>query len=118
MSESPEIKPTKTLGEHFAAALRKSRGSRPASFYLLFAIVAVLLLGGQIYFIQDDPKQFAFFLSLYFIFFFVVIFRAILDVFDIARQHIRERERVFSSTIGDPEFAEELGRSVAKKHQN
>lgn len=107
----------KTLNEHFGLAWRHARGRRPASSYLLLAILAVALLGVQFVHIRDDPRKFAFFLSLNFIFFFVVLFRALVDFFEIARDHFRERERLFRTTLGDEEFVEQLGRRVAENEK-
>lgn len=105
---------SKTLGEHFGRAFREMNRRRPFSVYLLFAMFIVVLLGSQIVYVWDDPKEFAFFLSLNFVFFFVVTYRALVDFFEIARDHLRERESVFRNTLGEPEFVRELGRSVAE----
>lgn len=107
----------KTLREHFGRALAESRARRPFSFYLLFAIVIVVLLGAQIVYVRDNPKQFALFLALNFIFFFVVLFRALVDAFEIVRDHFRAREAVYRSTLGDPEFTRELGKRVAESDE-
>lgn len=103
-----------TLRGYLMQALRESNRRRPVSFYLLFAIIAVLILGSQIVYVKDDPKRFALFLSLSFLFFFVVAYRAVVDFFEIVRNHFRERETAFRSTLGDEEFVKELGRRVTK----
>lgn len=103
-----------TLMGYFIKSIRESSRHRPASFYLLFAIIAVLILGSQIVYVKDDPKRFALFLSLNFIFFFVVASRAIVDFFEILRRHFRERDVAFRSTLGEEEFVRELGQSVTK----
>ena len=110
----PPIKPVKTFRDHVRAGLARSARDRPASFYLLLGMVVVILLGGQVVYVKDDPKQFALFLSLYFLFFFVLIFRAILDSFDIARAHFRRSEGLLSEVFEEDGFAVQLGRSVAQ----
>ncbi len=113
----PEIEPIKSVGERLRAAFMRSLRSRPIGFYMLLAMVLVLLMGGQIVYVKDDPKRFAFFLSLYFIFFIVLIFRAILDCFDIVREHFRKSEGLLRETFTEDEFAARLGRSVAEKEK-
>ena len=113
--DDQEVKAPKSLLDHIRTVQSRRDRKRPASFYLLCAIVVVLLLGAQIVYVKDDPKHFALFLTLYFIFFFVVIFRAILDGFDIVRSHFRENEQLLSRTFVDDGFAERLGAQVAEK---
>ncbi len=108
--------PSPTLREHFRRAFRELNARRPFSVYLLLAILIVVLLGSQIVYVREDPKRFASFLTLNFVFFFLVLYRAIVDFFEIARNHFREKESLFRSTIGEPEFAQELGKSVAEKN--
>ena len=114
VSMDHEPRAPKSLGEHFGRAIRELNRRRPFSVYLMLAMFVVILLGSQIYYIREDPKRFALFLSLNFAFFLVVTYRAIVDFFDILRSHFREREAVYRETLGDAEFVEELGRSVAK----
>jgi hypothetical protein len=84
------------------------------SLFLLLAMTVAIFLGVQYVEVRDDPKRFAWFLGLYFIFFLIVIGRAVLEMFDIVREHIREREAVFKSTFCEGDFTEELGRRVSK----
>ena len=109
---SPE--PTRTLWQHFCRGWEKVCARRPFSFYLLFAILIVALLGIQVVKVRENPKQFALFLTLMFIFCFAVVVRAILDVIDIIRRHFTEHESVFGTTLGEKEFVSELGRRVAE----
>jgi len=88
--------------------------TRPASAYLLIAMIVVLLLGYQMVNFRDDPRRFALFLILMFVFFFAVMLRAIIDFFEIARNHVRERGKLFKTTIGEKEFIGELGRRVSE----
>ena len=100
------------LGIRILRAIRRSQNRLPVSLYLLIAMVAVLLLGTQIVLVREDPKRFAFYLALMFIFFFVVMFRAVVDVVEISRKHFREREDLFRNTLGDTDFVSELGKRV------
>ncbi len=81
----------------------------------MVAMVVALLMGGQIVYVRDDPKKFAFLLSLYFIFFLVIIVRAVLEFFDVVRQHVREREGLFRETFAKDGFAAELGQRVGEQ---
>jgi hypothetical protein len=109
-----KIDPPKTLWMHVRKVAGDMNRARPASAYLLIAIVVVLLLGQQIVYVRSDPRRYAFFLSLLFVFFFVVIFRAVIDCVEIAKRHFSEREKLFQTTIGEKDFAAELGRRVAE----
>lgn len=110
-SEHP-AQPSKHVGNLFLRAIRASRTRVPVSFYLLIAIVIVLLLGAQMVLVRDDPRRFAFYLVLMFTFFFIVIFRAVVDGIEIAKKHFRERENLFHDTLGDADFVSELGKRV------
>lgn len=103
-----------SLASAVARALRAWRPRRPVSLFLLFAMIVALLLGVQVVKVLDDPRQFAFLLSLYFVFFMVVIARATMDLFDVIREHVREREGVFRETFTRDGFANDLGQRVAK----
>ena len=116
-SHGDGIRPVKSLRERVWEAVRRSARERPVSFYLLLAMVVMLVLGGQIVYVKDNPKQFAIFLSLYFLFFFVLIYRAVLDAFDIARRHFRKRESLFKETFVADGFAERLGNRVARSEK-
>ena len=118
MTEKPsEIKSSKTLAMHVRNVLAEMNRTRPFSFYLLIAMIVVLLLGVQIVHVRDNPRQFAFFLSLLFVFFFAVMVRAIVDFVEIVRSHFSEGERIFRSTLGEEEFIAELGRRVNEKRE-
>ncbi len=95
-------------------AVRGWRPRRPVSLFLMGAMLVVLILGAQVWYVIEDPKGFAFFLSLYFVFFLVVIGRAVADMFDIVREHVRDRERIFKDTFANDGFAQELGQRVSK----
>lgn len=111
----PEFKPVNSLGTHIAKVWWDIQKSRPKSFYLLLAIIVVLLLGLQMAALRDSPRQFAFVLSLMFIFFGAVMVFAVLEFGEIVRKHLRERRELFRSTLGEPEFIAELGKKVSEK---
>lgn len=113
-----DIRRVKSLGERFWSGLCVAAKSRPVSFYLSFALIFMLLLGVRIFRVMDDPKQFVLLLSLYFVFFFVLMFRAILDAFDIARDHFRKKEELFRETFAADGFADRLGSSVARNSED
>ncbi len=104
----------KTLKRTFAKALWRSHTSRPMSFYLLLAIIVVMILGTQLVYFRNDPTQFALYLTLMFVFYFVVAFRATLDFFDITRSHLKEQQALYRNTLGENEFVCELGRRVTE----
>ena len=94
--------------------LRKRRLRHRVSLFLMLAMTVALFLGVRFAQSLDDPKRLAWFLSLYFVLFLFVIGRALFEMLDILREHIRERESVFKSTFHDGDFADELGRRVGK----
>jgi len=112
--ESPE--PTESaarpMSYWLSRASRNVSGWRPASFWLLLAILVVMVLGLRMVGVRDDPKQFALYLTLMLVFFFVVIARAIVDCIDIWRRGFSERERLFKDTLGDDEFVAKLSKRV------
>jgi undecaprenyl pyrophosphate phosphatase UppP len=120
--ERLDVPPRKTLWTQLCAGWRKANSARPASFYLLIAIVLVLLLalplarsGKESAQTDKDPRRIALFLTLMFIFIAVVAVRALIDFVEILRRHRKERAQIFRSTLGDQEFVKELGRRVAEK---
>jgi len=115
--EGFNLPPRKTLWTYFREGLRRAHARRPMSFYLLAAIPIALLLGTRLLDVNASPERFAFYLSLFFVFFFVVLWRAIVDLIDIARKHFAESERVFASTLGDSEFVNRLGERVGEKRE-
>ncbi len=113
--QRPQEPRPRTLREYFWRSMRDTHRRRPVSFYLMFAILAVVCLGGQVVYVRDDPKRFATFLSLNFIVFGVIAARAIIDFFDIARAHFHEKEVLYRATLGEEEFVRALGGRVAEK---
>lgn len=99
----------RTLGEHFRRAVRARRSWRPASFYLLLAIPVVLILAVPVFYTRDNPKKFALHLSLVFVFIFVVVLCAVVDVIEISRRHFAERRDAWQKTLGEEEFVHKLG---------
>lgn len=112
----PEGKDTspRTLRGHFARAFIEAHKRRPISFYLIFAILAVVLLGGQVVYVREDPRRFALFLTLNFVAFFVIMMRALFDFMEIMRDHFRASEDLYRETLGESNFTHELGRRVSE----
>jgi len=108
-TDEPEIPEHKTLWMYFRRGLRRANAERPVSFYLLLAIPVVLLLGLRMTEVQNAPKQFAFYLTAFFIFFLVIMQRALIDFIEIVRRHHREHKTIFSNTFGDTDFSARLG---------
>lgn len=86
-----------------------------SSFYLLIAMIVALLLGGPLLLAREDPTRFAFYLSLYFVFFFAVLYRAVVDFVEISKRHLKDREQVYRDTLGAEDFVKELSERVAEK---
>ena len=110
-ADDPEMPEYKTLWMYFREGLARANAERPVSFYLLLAIPIVLLLGSRIVEVQNAPKQFAFYLAVFFIFFLVLVQRALIDFIEIARHHYREHKDIFRSTLGDTDFTARLRKS-------
>lgn len=109
-----DLQKRKSIAEMFWRAWNERARNYPVSFYLLFAIVIVLLLGSQIYVVREDPRRYALFLVLNFTFFGVVVFIALLDALDIVRRAVRERKRLYTETLGDTAFTSELSRRISQ----
>lgn len=115
--EPAENKRPKSLWEYIRAGYQRLHEQRTISFYLVFAVFTVFVLSLQVLRYRDDPFRFAFLLSLLFIFFFIVVFRAIIDLVEILRRNLSEKRDVYRTTLGDEAFARELGRRVREKRQ-
>ncbi|MBI2424681.1 MAG: hypothetical protein HYV27_17760 [Candidatus Hydrogenedentes bacterium] len=98
----------RTLAQHVARGLQELHQWRPTSFYLLLATPLVLLLGAQLGRLRDNPGQFAFVLSLLFVFFAIVVLRALMDLLEIMRKRLREERDSFQQTLGDQGFVNAL----------
>jgi len=102
--EPREPRPTPTLWSQFREALKRGHRRRPASFYLLLATPVVLYLAVDLLAHRDEPRRFAIGLILLMLFFGVVLVRAVMDLFDIGRRHLRDSSRTYRETLGDEEF--------------
>ncbi|MBP8128386.1 MAG: hypothetical protein KA184_02315 [Candidatus Hydrogenedentes bacterium] len=94
---------------------QSSRRWRPVSFYLLLIIPLVMLLGLQMVTSRDNPRRFALVLSLMFLFFGILLLRAVMDLFDIARRRLREERDSFRDTLGDKSFTNALRRRIRER---
>lgn len=109
-----ELPALPTLRGYIREALRQAHTWRPISFYFLLAIPVVTVLGTQMFRFEDEPARFALILSLMFIFFGVVLLRAVMDLFEISRRRLREDRAAWTETLGDAAFIEELGSRVRR----
>lgn len=109
--EPPESS-ARPMRYYISRAARNLSGWRSVSFYLMLAMLIVTVLGLGIIRVREDPRQFGLYLILLFVFFFVVIARAIVDCMDIWRRNFSERERLYKETLGEDEFVGQLARSV------
>jgi len=101
---------------YFRDGLRRARARRPMSFYLLLAIPVALLAAAGLLENRDAPVQFATTVGLLIGFFGLLMLRAVADVFDITRDHLRGRREVARGTLFQPEFAKSLGEKVRGAH--
>jgi hypothetical protein len=113
-NDEAAYRPPMTLRRAFLAALRERRAWLPVSFYMLLAIPVVLLLGLPL-FRNATPARFAMALSILFIFFGIVLIRAIMDIFEITRRHYREHRAAYAETVGDAGFVADLGARVRRE---
>lgn len=107
-----EPKPVMTLGMHVRKVWKDLSRGRPASFYLLLAIIVVMVLGLQIAQYRDDPKRSVFVLCCLFVFFFAVMVFAVLEAGQIVRRHLHDKRELWRSTLGEEQFLAELGKRV------
>ncbi len=114
---APEMKSSPTLGEHIRTALRRSHAWRPTSFYLLLAVPVVLYLGADMFRHPDDPYRFALGLGMLFIFFGVLLLRAVLDIFEIVRKRMHAENDNWRKTLGEQDFINELGDRVKNQRK-
>lgn len=112
-----EFKPVKSLWTHVQNANRRISEFRPTSFYLLIAIIVVLLLGLQIAEYRENPARSTFVLGLLFLFFFAVMVFAVLEAGQIVRRSLREKRELWQSTLGEEAFLTELSKRV-REHRD
>lgn len=89
----------------------------PVSFYLLLAIIVMLLLGVNGFRDLDDPRRLAFSLTVFLVFFGAVVYRAMIDGVDIARKHLREEGSLMKDVFERDDFAETLHERVKASEQ-
>lgn len=107
----PPARHPRTAWKYLREGLQRAHRRRPVSFYLLLAMPLALVAAAGLL-DRTDVRQFFGVLALLIVFFGVVMIRAVGDLFDIARAHLREERRSFRDTIGEPLFAESLGARV------
>ena len=86
----------------------------PVSFYLLLAIIVMLLLGIKGFSDLEDPRKLAFTMVVFMIFFAAVVYRALVDAVDIARKHFREDGTLMNDVFERDGFSTTLNRRQQK----
>lgn len=89
-------------------AAKRIWAGRTPSFTLLMLVLGVALLGPQMVFFRDDPQRYGLILILTLAFFLVGMLIAIIECLRIFRKHLKQKEAVYRTTLGDPTFADEL----------
>ena len=87
---------------------------RPVSIMVLAAIVVVVLMGLNYVFVKDNPERFAGFLMMNFLFFFIAVVLAIDDIVRIITASFKQRNEIYSDTLGDQEFRNQLREEVQR----
>lgn len=109
MDHRPEqLRPIRTLWQHFWQGLKKAQRRRPLSFYLLLSIPVVLLLAVDLFRAKEDPQRLALGLSLLFVFLGAILIGAMLDMVSIFRDSFTGARRSYRETLGDEEFLARL----------
>ena len=94
--------------------LWQAQKQRPVSFYLIIAMIVLLLLGAPLFHWADDARSLAFIMTLYLTFFLVIICRAGVDMLDIYKANIREHNRLLHDIFEKDGLARRLGEQVQK----
>ena len=93
---------------------KKEAFFRPVSIMVLAAIVVVVLMGLNYIFVKDSPERFAGFLMMNFLFFFIAVVLAIDDIGRIITASVKRRHEIYSDTLGDQEFHDQLREEVRR----
>lgn len=93
----PEPDYRMTISRLFVRSAVRRIAELPISFYLILAIIIVLLLGLKGFRDLTDPRQIAFTVTLFVLFFGAITYRALVDAFEIARKYHRERDDLMVS---------------------
>lgn len=96
-------------------ALWRGFWRRSFSFYMLLTMPLVLMLALPLLMKQHRAAYFATILTLLFVFFGVVLLRAVMDIFEISRKQLSEDRRNFQNTLGEDGFMHALGN---RRHQD
>ena len=99
----------------FMKTVRELFRRLPMSFYLILAIILMLVLGAPGFADLDDPRKLAFTMVVFLIFFGAVVYRALIDAFDIARKHYREGATLISDVFERDGFAQQLHEKLAEQ---
>ncbi len=107
----PRERHLRTAWDYLREGFVRAHKRRPMSFYLLLAMPFALMFAVGLL-DRTDIRQFAIGLCLLFLFFGIVMIRAVSDIFDITRELLRARRASFRDTLGEPDFAAALGERV------
>ncbi|HNZ49315.1 MAG TPA: hypothetical protein PLY90_01145 [Candidatus Hydrogenedentes bacterium] len=101
--KQPDTSPV-SLKVLFLKGFKEAHRRRPLSFYLLLLIPLVLLLGAHIFRRPVSLLHFAGIVLLLFLFFWIIMIRAVRDLFSLYKQMRAEQLRVYQETLGSAEF--------------
>lgn len=110
--ERPRERYPRTLWMYLREGMVAAHKRRPVSFYLLLAMPAPLLLAVGLLDDRENVQQFTLGLCLLFACFGAIMIRAVSDLFDITRRHLRANKSSFRDTLGDEQFINALGSRV------
>lgn len=116
LNNTPVLCAPRTVREHFVEAFRARKAWLPISFYFMMLIPVVLLLCVNL---LEDRAQHLRFVSgaaLLFVFFGVLLQRAVVDLLEIARRMLREKNSTWDQTVGQGEFVQALGERVRQQN--
>ncbi|MFP6596294.1 MAG: hypothetical protein VCC01_02455 [Candidatus Hydrogenedentota bacterium] len=83
------------------------------SFYLALAMIFALVLGVSGFDDLSNPKQIAFTMTLFVVFFGAIVYRAMVEALEIARDFRKEKDVLMQKVFARDDFASDLGKSVA-----
>ena len=85
----------------------------PVSFYLILAIIVMLVLGVPGFSDLEDPRKLAFSMVVFLVFFGAIVYRALMDAIDIARKHYRDDTTLISDVFERDGFAQHMHEKLA-----
>ena len=114
-NNTTETQRSPSFWERLRAGFIEAHHRRPPSFYLLLLIPLMLVLGAHIFHAPLSPKHFTLMFSLMLVFLWLVSAWAVSDFFSLWRRHRADQRAAYLETIGDPDFAAQLGCRVRSR---